>query len=199
MRISRRRIHTRTIAAATLICASFISAYVLSTLANQSQLVWGVRTSLSPGSVISPNDLIATKVAMLGADSIYIPARYDVLDFYVLKPVKAGELLPVSAISQNAQLLQTSSVPLSIRASDLPLDLHVGEEVNLYHVGDPRLATDVGPPTLLTPGAYILGIDAKGQNLGGDLTLTVSIKSKSVMQLLEATSNGRVVVVRING
>jgi hypothetical protein len=107
--------------------------------------------------------------------------------------------VPASALSQDANAVEMSSVPVSVRASDMPIDLQVGQAVNLYHVGDSHLSKDIGPPNLILSNAFILGIDRKGQNLGGDLALTISINRRNVLQVLEATASGRVVVVRVNG
>jgi hypothetical protein len=45
----------------------------------------------------------------------------------------------------------------------------------------------------------VLAIDRKGQNLGGDLSLTLSVNVKNVLEILGATASGRIVVVRVNG
>ncbi len=190
---------TRTIAAVSLICASFLSAYFLSSMANKTELLWSAKTSLAPGTEISLEDLTPKRVAIPDGSKVYLPARSDVARFYVLRSIGAGELLPVSALSPNAKALNLSAVPISVHTSDMPVDLQAGEAVNLYHVGDSHLSKEIGPPNLVLSHAFILGIDRKGQNLGVDLTLTISVNVKNIMQVLDATSSGRVVVVRING
>jgi hypothetical protein len=199
MRRSKSRVPTRTIAAVILIGASFVSAYVLSSMANRTQLLWSARHSLIPGIEISTNDLVATKASILDGSMAYISARRDVTHYRVLRTIRTGELVPASALSQDANAVEMSSVPVSVRTSDMPIDLQVGQAVNLYHVGDSHLSKDIGPPNLILSNAFILGIDRKGQNLGGDLALTISINRRNVLQVLEATASGRVVVVRVNG
>ena len=199
MRRPKKRITTRSIAAATLICASFLSAYLLSAMANRTQLLWSARTPLAPGTEISLSSLVSKRVAIPDGISAYISADTDINHFFVLKSIGSGELLPASALSANGNTIHSSAVPVSVHSSDLPSDLAVGEVVNLYHVGDSHLAKEIGPPVLVLSNAYILGIDRKGQNLGGDLTLTISMNSKYVMQVLDATASGRVVVVRMYG
>ena len=116
----------------------------------------------------------------------------------MIRSVRAGEFLPASALSADAKI-QMSAVPISVHESDLPMDLQAGEQVNLYHVGDSHLSKEIGPPNLILSHAFIQGIDKKGQNLGGDLTLTISVNTKSILPVLDATATGRVVVVRVNG
>ena len=168
-------------------------------MANRTELLWSARTTLAPGVRISPQNLIPKRIAFPGGSGAYIRASENINDYVVVRSVGAGELLPSMAVSANSLSQQLSSVPLSVHASDLPADLAIGEIVNLYHVGDSHLAKEIGPPNLVIPHAYILAIDRKGQNLGGDLTLTVSINTKFILQVLDATASGRVVVVRTRG
>lgn len=198
----KRRTRARLFAAIALICGSFLSAFILSSLANRTQLIWGARVPLIPGHEILASDLEAHRVVLSGGPdghAIYLSAQQDLTGSVVLRAVGVGELIPASAISEDVQALQRSALPISVRTSDIPSDLQVGDVVNLYHVGDSRLTQEIGPPRVLLSHIYILDIDRKGQNLGGDLSLTLSVNVKNVLQVLGATASGRIVVVRING
>ena len=168
-------------------------------MANRTQLLWSAKTPLIPGAEISLKDLLPKSVAIPDGADAYISASRDVTHLFVLRPIGSGELLPASALSANSTALHMSAVPISVRTSDMPTGLQTGEAINLYHVGDANLSKEVTPPSLVLSHAYILGIDRKGQNLGGNLTLTISVHSKNIAQVLDATASGRVVVVRING
>lgn len=195
----KRRTRTRLFTAIALICGSFLSAFILSSMANRTQLMWGARIPLIPGHKISVNDLEARRVALPDGDAIYLSVQRDLTGSVVLRAVGIGELVPAIAISDNIQAPQISALPISVHGSDIPSDLQAGEVVNLYHVGDSRLTQDIGPPSILLSHTYILGIDRKGQNLGGDLSLTLSVNVKNVLNVLGATASGRIVVVRVNG
>lgn len=179
-------------------CASFLSAYVLSSMANRTEFFWSAKSSLTPGSQISIDDLVPKRAAIPGGSSAYISTSSNVSRFYVIRSIGPGEFLPANSLSAVAKVAM-SSVPVSVHASDVPIDLQTGEAVNLYHVGDSHLSKEIGPPDLILSHAYIQGIDRKGQNLGGDLTLTIFVNAKSIMVVLDATASGRVVVVRVNG
>jgi hypothetical protein len=195
----KRKSRTRLITAIALIAASFLSAFILSSLSNRTELVWAARTPMIPGHVIVPTDLQTHRVALPEGDSAYLMAQRNLAGSVVVRSVGTGELLPAMAISRNIAALRTSSLPISVHGSDLPSNLQVGEIVNLYHVGDPRLTEVMTPPRILLPHIYVLGIDRKGQNLGGDLSLTLSVNIKDVLNILGATASGRIVVVRVNG
>ena len=179
-------------------CASFLSAFLLSSMANRTELFWSTRTTLVPGTQITIGDLVAKRAAIPGGAGAYIPTTSDVNNFFVLRAISPGEFLPAKSISAVAKVAM-SSVPISVHSSDLPFDIQAGQEVNLYHVGDSHLSKEIGPPELVLSHAYIQGIDRKGQNLGGDLTLTISVSARSIMALMDATATGRIVVVRVNG
>ncbi len=195
----KRRTRTRLFTAIVLICGSFLSAFILSSLANRTQLMWGARAPLIPGHKILASDLETRRVALPDGDAIYLSVQRDLTGSVVLRTVKTGELIPATAVSRDAQALQRSALPISVHTSDIPSDLQAGEIVNLYHVGDSRLTQDIGPPSVLLSHTYILGIDRKGQNLGGDLSLTLSVNVKNVLEVLGATASGRIVVVRVDG
>ena len=168
-------------------------------MANRTELLWSAKTSLSPGTEISMKDLVAKRAAIPDGSHAYISTKNDISHFFVRRFISLGEFLPASALIANAKSLQMSAVPISVHTSDMPVDLQSGEAVNLYHVGDSRLSKEIGPPNLVLSHAFILGIDRKGQNLGVDLTLTISVNAKNIMQVLDATASGRLVVVRVNG
>lgn len=198
----KRRTRARLFTAIALICGSFLSAFILSSLANRTQLMWSARVPLIPGHEILASDLEAHRVALSGGPdghAIYLSVRRDLTGSVALRAVGVGELIPASAISEDVQALQRSALPISVRTSDIPSDLQTGDVVNLYHVGDSRSTQEIGPPRVLLSRIYILEIDRKGQNLGGDLSLTLSVNVKNVLQVLGATASGRIVVVRING
>ena len=156
--------------------------------------VWSATTTLVPGHTLISSDLIEANVTLGELNALYIPARQDPLGSIVMRHVPAGELIPRSALTVSESELQTSAVPISIHASDLPREI-----INLYHVGDSTLTQSIGPPILILSHVFLLSIDKKGQTLGGDISLTISVDAAEILTLLNATSTGRIVVVKVNG
>ena len=54
-------------------------------------------------------------------------------------------------------------------------------------------------PTLVVNGVFVVGIDRSGKNFGSDIGLTLSIPSDVVLNFLNATTSGRLVVVSSHG
>jgi len=199
MRSYKRKIPIRLIFAILLIAVSFLSSYFLSAAANRSELYWVSKSILTPGMTISSNDLTLRRAALDTFAGKYLLASNRFADFVVLNTVGAGELVPVTAISGEAQSLRRSAVPISVSSSDLPTNLAAGEMVNLFQVGDPHSASTITAPRLILKRVFILGINKRGENFGGNISLTLSVRSADILEVLGATSAGRLVVVRING
>ncbi|CAB4660288.1 MAG: hypothetical protein F2704_05985 [Actinobacteria bacterium] len=195
----KKRSKIRLITAATLICASFLSAYILSSVANRSVLMWSAKSALIPGKNLSGKELVQVKVSLSSLSPSYISGRVNLSGFRVLRNVRAGELIPADALTSNVDSLEIVAVPLSVQSADLPSDLQMGEIVNIYHVGDSRLAKEIGPPELILSSVYVIALNRQGENLGGQLALTVAVPAENVLTLLDATASGRIVLVRIHG
>lgn len=192
----QKRSRARLITAVSLIVASFCSAFILSFMANRSSPALSARVTLIPGHTVLSSDVLAVDVALGAEQNRYFLNNRNIVGSVVLKQVNAGELIPTSAISFAESTQLNSTVPISVHSYDVPADIAVGEKVSLYHVGDPKVSSDVAPAELLIRGAFIVGINSKGQNLGGDLSLTISLQSEQIISIIDATSTGRIVIVR---
>ncbi len=167
--------------------------------ANRSKTYWITKSALIPGVVISSSDLVERRAALYTFNRLYLSVDDQFERFTVTRKIGAGELIPQAAISANLESMQFSAVPVSILSADLPADLVVGEIVNLYQVGDPRLIGTVVTPSLILEKVSIIGVDKKGENLGANISLSLSVRPIDVLKVLNATSSGRLVVVRVNG
>ena len=185
--------------AGTLITASFLSAYFISSSANRSTLFWSARTNLISGTVLSSRDLVAVPAALGHTGEKYAKEKSPLVGFLVLRNIKEGELFPAASLSSEVRLFKFVSVPISVQKGDLPKDLLEGALVSIYQVGDPHLASTISQPILVISKVFVIGIDKSGSNLGGSLSLTLSVPSLEVVNLLKATSAGRLVVIRVNG
>jgi 6-phosphogluconate dehydrogenase len=108
----------------------------------------------------------------------------------------AGELIPVPDLTQSNESLNTNSVPLSLRSSDLASGVLLGDLVDIYWVMDSRNGEAVVDPILVLGGIAVIGLDDSKNALGGDVSISVAIEESQVSRLLSATTQGRLVVVR---
>jgi hypothetical protein len=190
---------TRLIVAIALFAAAVISAMALTTLGNRSDTYWVARHSLIPGSQILEGDLSQVQVALGQISSDYFSKDSDVIGSYALRAIAKNELISISSVSDMPRGAQSGQVPISIHGSDLPSDIEIGEKLDIYWVPEAMGIQKTEPSTLVISGAFLNSINRKASNFGNDISLTVSVTNSEIFSLLQATSSGRLVIVRANG
>ena len=190
---------TRLVVAIALFAAAVISAMALTALGNRSDTYWVARHSLIPGSKILEGDLSQVQVALGQISSDYFSKDSDVIGSYALRAIAKNELISISSVSDMPRGVQSGQVPISIHGSDLPSDIEIGEKLDIYWVPEAMGIQKTEPSTLVISGAFLNSINRKPSNFGNDISLTVSVTNSEIFSLLQATSSGRLVIVRANG
>jgi hypothetical protein len=190
---------TRMVVAIALFAAAVISAMALTALGNQSDTYWVARHAIVPGAQISEDDLAQVEVALGEISSGYISKEFSVAGSFALRAIAKNELISLGAVSDLPRGVATGQVPISIRNSDLPSDIEIGEKIDIYWVPDVMGIDKTGPAELVISGAFLNSINRKASNFGSEISLTISVANNEIFQLLGATSNGRLVIVRSNG
>jgi len=190
---------TRLVIAIALFAAAVISAMALTALGNRSDTYWVARHSLIPGSQILEGDLSQVQVALGQISADYFSKNSDVIGSYALRAIAKNELISVSSVSDMPRGAKSGQVPISIHGSDLPSDIEIGEKLDIYWVPEAMGIQKAEPSTLVISGAFLNSINRKASNFGNDISLTVSVTNSEIFSLLQATSSGRLVIVRANG
>ena len=190
---------TRLVVAIALFAAAVISAMALTALGNRSDTYWVARHSLIPGSQILEGDLSQVQVALGQISADYFSKDSDVIGSYALRAISKNELISVSSVSDMPRGAKSGQVPISIHGSDLPSDIEIGEKLDIYWVPEAMGIQKAEPSTLVISGAFLNSINRKASNFGNDISLTVSVTNSEIFSLLQATSSGRLVIVRANG
>ena len=190
---------TRLVVAIALFAAAVISAMALTALGNRSDTYWVARHSLIPGSQILEGDLSQVQVALGQISSDYFSKDSDVIGSYALRAIAKNELISISSVSDMPRGVQSGQVPISIHGSDLPSDIEIGEKLDIYWVPEAMGIQKTEPSALVISGAFLNSINRKASNFGNDISLTVSVTNSEIFSLLQATSSGRLVIVRANG
>ncbi len=199
MNNSSKASQTRLVVATSLFAAALISAMALTALGNQSDTYWVASKNLTPGAQISESDLAQVQVSLGESSNDYLAEDSSPIGTYVLHAIGKGELISVNALSDTSHEMRSEQVPISVQGSDIPGDIELGEAINIYWVPEAMGMQEVGKPALVISGAYLSSIDRKSANFGTDVALTISVFSREIFALLNATSTGRLVVVRSNG
>lgn len=196
----RKAAQTRFIVAVSLFAAAIISALALTALGNRTESYWVAKTALAPGAEITQEDISEVKIALGDSASKYISSEISRVGSYLTRAQGAGELISINEVNESPPSMRAQQVPISVRSSDLPIDLAIGEPVSVYWVPEATMgASQSGTPEVVVNGAYIRSIDRKSANFSSEVALTISLFDSQVIELLNSTINGRLVIVRAVG
>jgi len=176
-----------------------IASYAMSLAANHTEKFWVLAHPIPAGTQVKNEDLVVESVALGQTSSQYISAQENPVGSISRRQLQVGELLARASITNDAQSLTHQEVSLNLRRVDLPLATEVGEVVTIFQVHDAKNGEKTEPTRHIASGVAITSIDRKGSNFGGEVAVTVSIDREIIPDLLDATTSGRLVIVRSNG
>lgn len=96
--------------------------------------VWAATTDLAPGTELDADDLTVVNVRLDEAATLYLSAGTRPEGEVLGRAVRAGELLPFSALEEPAEHVQ---LPLPVPAGYVPPGLKGGDLIDVYAVADP--------------------------------------------------------------
>ena len=199
MSTKKSKVSARIIIALALLIASLLSSFLITTLANKEQSYWIANRELSPGQQISIGDISEAKINAGVISANYLSTDLDLVGSIVLDRIYTNTLIAKSSISDNLALVNSAEISLNIRAVDLPNSLVAGDRASIYLVEDAEPGSFPSDPELIISDIYLGAIERKESNFGADVTITVAIGRTEVLDILRATTFGRLVVVKLNG
>jgi hypothetical protein len=200
MNTQKKAAQTRFIVAVSLFAAALISALALTALGNRTDSYWVAKSALAPGVEISRDQVALVKVALGESSSRYISSGTPLVGSFITRAQSAGELISIDDVSDLAPTQRTQQVPIAVRSTDLSIDISIGEAINIYWVPESAMGgVQIGVPEVVVKNAYIRSIDRKSANFSSDIALTISLIDSQIINLLDATVSGRLVIVRAQG
>ena len=195
----KRNSHARLILAATLCGATLLASFAMSMAANQREKYWMVLHPIAAGTQIEASDLGLQSVVLGSSEGNYLPAATNPIGSITRRQLSSGELLEGNSITDDSSAMVNQQVSISARIVDIPAALTVGEVVSIYQVHDAKNGETASPARHVLGGVFVTSFDRKGNNFGGEAALTLSINRELIPELLEATTSGRLVIVRAHG
>ena len=195
----KRNSHTRIILAATLCAATLLASFVMSMAANQRDKYWVVLHPIAAGTQLEASDLGLQSVVLGSSEGNYLPAHSNPIGSITRRQLSSGELLEGNSITDQSSALVNQQVSISVRSVDIPAGLNVGEIISIYQLHDSQNGETAVSPQHILGGVFVTALDRKGSNFGGVAALTVSLSRELIPELLDATTSGRLVVVRAHG
>ena len=189
----------RVIVACVLFLAALLTSFAFAALSDQSSRYWVASKPITPGSLITSEDLALVDASLIDNADLYLGEGSDPIGMMSTQFIGAGHFLATQMLSEESLQFDIEQVPLNILSSDIPAMIEVGELISLYWVPDAVNNQSLSTPTLLLTGIFLESIDRKGSNFGSGMSITVSVESSQVSKILSGTSHGRLVVVIANG
>lgn len=197
--VQKRNSHTRLILAATLCGATLLASFAMSVAANQKEKYWVVLRPIAAGTQIEAADLGLESVVLGSSEGNYLPAALNPIGSITRRALSSGELLGGNSITDDSSAMVNRQISISVRSVDIPAGLTVGEMITIYQLHDAKNGQAALAPEFVQGGVFVSALDRKGNNFGGEAALTVSINRESISELLNATTSGRLVIVRAHG
>jgi hypothetical protein len=199
MSIKNSKVSARIFVALILMIASVLSSYLITALANKEESYWIANRELSPGQQISISDISEVKINAGVVSANYMSSDLDPVGSIVLDRISTNTLIAKSSISDNLSLVNSAEISLNIRAVDLPTGLGAGDRASIYLVEDAEPGSFPSDPELIISDIYLGAIERKESNFAADVAITVAVGRTEILDILRATTFGRLVVVKLNG
>jgi hypothetical protein len=164
--------------------------------------VWAVVGDLAAGTELSTHDLVAVDVRLDGAAGAYLATSTRPEGRTLSRAVRAGELLPRSALEEPAELVQ---VALPVQAGYVPPSLTRGQLVDVYAMADPAagaVGEADGSVTAVVEEAPVQALSGHSDGVLSTPTTTVqvvvAVPADEAADVLAAIG-GRPLVVVVHG
>jgi Flp pilus assembly protein CpaB len=172
-------------------------------LADHTEPVYAARVTLPSGTPLTSDALKVVRLRLTGTAAGYLDARHPLPAGQILvRPVGAGELVPLTSIASAGQLLvRPVSIPID---ADPPRGLSPGGVVDLWASAKRR--DDVGggydPPKQIAHAVEVFDLRIPGAGLSASRSGSVEVllDSEELAPVLDALANqARVAVLPVPG
>ncbi len=167
-----RWLDLRLVLGVLLVLGSVLLGARVVTAADATVPVWSVAGDLAAGTVLGPEDLVAVDVRLGGAAGAYLSTGTDPAGRTLARAVRAGELLPRTALEEPEELVQ---VALPVQAGYVPPGLARGQVVDVYGVTDPAGTTSGQGVVLVVGAAPVQAVSGRTEGVLSTATTTVQV------------------------
>ena len=170
-----RWLDLRLVLGVLLVLASVLLGARVVSAADATVPVWAVAGDLAAGTELSTDDLVAVDVRLDSAAGAYLATSTRPEGRTLSRAVRAGELLPRSALEEPAELVQ---VALPVQAGYVPPSLSRGQLVDVYAMADPAagaMGEADGSVTAVVEEAPVQALSGRSDGVLSTPTTTVQV------------------------
>ncbi len=167
-----RWLDLRLVLGVLLVLGSVLLGARVVTAADATVPVWSVAGDLAAGTQLDPGDLVAVDVRLGDAAGSYLSTGTDPAGRTLARAVRAGELLPRTALEEPEELVQ---VALPVQAGYVPPGLVRGQVVDVYGVTDPAGTTTGEGVVPVVAAAPVQAVSGRTEGVLSTATTTVQV------------------------
>ena len=170
-----RWLDLRLVLGVLLVLGSVLLGARVVTAADATVPVWSAAGDLAAGTVLTDDDLVAVQVRLDDVAEEYLATSTRPEGRVLGRAVRAGELLPRSALEESTGLVQLA---LPVQAGYVPPGLQRGQVVDVYAVADPvagATAVADGSVTLVVGRATVQAISGRSDGVLSTPTSAVQV------------------------
>ncbi|WP_138733682.1 SAF domain-containing protein [Modestobacter excelsi] len=170
-----RWLDLRLVLGVLLVLGSVLLGARVVTGADATVPVWSVSGDLAAGTVLDADDLVAVSVRLDDVAGQYLATSTRPEGRVLGRAVRAGELLPRSALEEATGLVQLA---LPVQAGYVPPGLTRGQVVDVYAVADPAVGATGqtgGDVDLVVSAAPVQAVTGRGDGVLSTATTTVQV------------------------
>ncbi|RZU64396.1 hypothetical protein EV379_0691 [Microterricola gilva] len=172
-----------------LVLGSIIGVTAVVASVDDSAQMYVARTTMPAGTTITAAELEPTAVRLGTAESRYLdPAGLPEGGLVLTRAVAAGELIPLTAVSDTAELGRTGVVVAL--SGDIAASVAAGAPVDLWAAQQLEHGR-FGPPGVIVSSAEVVRVLEDGGLLGSaGRSVELRLPTSSVAAVLQAVANG---------
>lgn len=170
-----RWLDLRLVLGVLLVLGSVLLGVRVVSAADRSVPVWAAAGDLAAGTELMADDLVAVDVRLDATADAYLSTGTRPEGRTLARAVRAGELLPRSALEEPADLVQLA---LPVQAGYVPPGLQRGQVVDVYAVADPAAgaaAVADGSVTAVVRTATVQAVAGRTDGVLSTPTTTVQV------------------------
>jgi hypothetical protein len=170
-----RWLDLRLVLGVLLVLGSVLLGARVVTAADATVPVWSATGDLAAGTVLADGDLVAVQVRLDDVAERYLATSTDPAGRVLGRAVRAGELVPRSALEEATGMVQLA---LPVQAGYVPPSLTRGQLVDVYAVADPVVGATGqtgGDVELVVSGAPVQAVTGRGDGVLSTATTTVQV------------------------
>ena len=170
-----RWLDLRLVLGVLLVLGSVLVGARVVTAADATVPVWSAAGDLAAGTVLAEGDLVAVSVRLDDVADRYLATSTHPEGRVLGRAVRAGELVPRSALEEATDLVQLA---LPVQAGYVPPGLTRGQVVDVYAVADPAVGATGqtgGQVDLVVSAAPVQAVTGRGDGVLSTATTTVQV------------------------